>query len=72
MCAKNLAGDIEVEEPRDDKGEHHAGKEEVEEPVPLPEPPGFSWWCLRSSYIVCFTPLVTELRITQNYHIACS
>jgi hypothetical protein len=27
---------------------------------------------LHSSCIVCFTPLVAELRITQNYHIACS
>ena len=72
MCAKNLAGDVEVEEPRDDKCEHHAGKEEVEEPVPLPEPSGFSWRCLHSRYVVCFTPLVAELWITQNYHIACS
>jgi len=57
----NLARDIEVEEPRNDKGEHHASKKKVEEPMPLPEPPGFSLWRLHRRYGVCFTPLITEL-----------
>jgi hypothetical protein len=77
VCApKNLlAGDVEVEEPRDDEGEHHAGEEEVEEPMPLPEPPGFGWWrrrLRRGGGTVCFTPLVAELGIPQDYHVGCS
>lgn len=76
VCApKNLlAGDVEVEEPGDDEGEHHAGEEEVEEPVPLPEPPGFGWRRrrLRRGGAVCFAPLVAELGIPQDYHVGCS
>jgi hypothetical protein len=63
---------VEVKQPGDDKGKYHASQKKVEKPMALPKPPGFGFWCLHNSCVVCFTPLVAELWIPQNNHIACS
>lgn len=37
-----LGWNVEVKQPRDDKGKYHTGQQEVEKPMPLPEPPSLN------------------------------
>ena len=68
---QNLARDVEMKEPWDNKGENHASKKKVQEPMPLPKSLSFSWWCLCRCCAVRFIPLLNGFWITNAYHIAC-
>lgn len=55
-----------MEEPGDEQGEHHAGEEEVEEAVAVPEaPPGFIGESRRGGG-AGFVPVVDELGLPRS------
>jgi hypothetical protein len=68
---QNSSRNVEVEEPRYNKGKHHTRKKKVEKSVPLPKPPRLVVCCLTSSSVAWFVPLVHEVRITKTCHVAC-